>query len=945
MEFNQKLAFGNTSLNRYETYSNYKRGQAQSITVPARYDAGTESKTAIMNDTVFGSTINTTDYNNNQVEFGYDHIGRPLYIDHVDGTVADTLYKYISGAAAVEVPATAAVSPVDTIYRCQLNTDKTACTNTAFTITPTYDGYLNPVLQASNDNTRTLYKNYRYNVFNRAVFASYPSTSSTYTLGLTYNYDALQRKTSASQSNGGTIFTEYLVGNKTKVTDAVNNVTTTTYLDYALPTYKQPTRIVSPENLTTDLDVNVFGEVKSITQSGKNGSAIVTQTQTNLYDSNHQLCMIKRSDVGNTYISRNVLGQVVWQAEGVSGDTCTANGATDSQKLAFGYDNLGNQSTINYGNGSTQRIYKLDGNGNIKTIQGDGYSHSYNYTSTNKLDDETLNILADGKSLTLDYGYNSMGHLASLKYPGNVSQINFAPNGYGQATQAIRVYSEDNTVEFVKAGANYYPSGVMATFTYGNGVVHTSSINTRGMPEQLHDSINNTDVVNLTYSYDFNNNITSIGNPRDNGIFELTALTYDGLDRLTETQGGTGIGSSSISYDSLGNIRTYSNDSLFKSHDLTYVYDSNFRLTGLTGNGSAGYDFAQATTANSDAHDSYNARGNVIHNGKRNFNYNLANQMTSSGSNTYLYDGFSRRIKTQDSKGTGYSMYSQSGTLLYRETSQGGINYVYLGNKLVAKEGTGVVVASDSIKHYKPFGESIETAENDVGYTGHKFDTDLGLNYMQARYYDPAIGRFYSDDPIGIRDVHSFNRYVYANNNPYKYTDPHGEAVKIIVTSAKSLYKLYRRYKRKGSLDKKDVKEILGDEAIGIIGDLETLFDSDSSVVDKVKAGLDLVAGTETNSKGDQAAKRLFSGLSAAGKKLETSLDKMGQKIEGLTGKAANTMLRKMAQQAGLKVEAGGKHLKIKLKDGRSITIPHSPHGKGTIKSIIKQIKKAANYD
>ena len=46
--------------------------------------------------------------------------------------------------------------------------------------------------------------------------------------------------------------------------------------------------------------------------------------------------------------------------------------------------------------------------------------------------------------------------------------------------------------------------------------------------------------------------------------------------------------------------------------------------------------------------------------------------------------------------------------------------------------------------------------------------------YMQARYYDPVIGRFYSNDPIGFRDVHSFNRYAYANNNPYKYVDPTG---------------------------------------------------------------------------------------------------------------------------------------------------------------------------
>jgi uncharacterized protein RhaS with RHS repeats len=52
--------------------------------------------------------------------------------------------------------------------------------------------------------------------------------------------------------------------------------------------------------------------------------------------------------------------------------------------------------------------------------------------------------------------------------------------------------------------------------------------------------------------------------------------------------------------------------------------------------------------------------------------------------------------------------------------------------------------------------------------------------YMQARYYDPVIGRFYSNDPLGFRDVHSFNRYAYANNNPYKFTDPTGKSSLII---------------------------------------------------------------------------------------------------------------------------------------------------------------------
>jgi uncharacterized protein RhaS with RHS repeats len=53
---------------------------------------------------------------------------------------------------------------------------------------------------------------------------------------------------------------------------------------------------------------------------------------------------------------------------------------------------------------------------------------------------------------------------------------------------------------------------------------------------------------------------------------------------------------------------------------------------------------------------------------------------------------------------------------------------------------------------------------------------------MQARYYDPVIGRFYSNDPVDTLghfkngdQTSGFNRYRYAKNNPYKYVDPDGK--------------------------------------------------------------------------------------------------------------------------------------------------------------------------
>jgi len=78
---------------------------------------------------------------------------------------------------------------------------------------------------------------------------------------------------------------------------------------------------------------------------------------------------------------------------------------------------------------------------------------------------------------------------------------------------------------------------------------------------------------------------------------------------------------------------------------------------------------------------------------------------------------------------------------------------------------------------YAPFGETFApTVIDGTGYTGHVMDQATGLTYMQQRYYDPQIGRFLSTDPIPSDPTSgaNFNSYWYANNNPYRFTDPDG---------------------------------------------------------------------------------------------------------------------------------------------------------------------------
>ena len=94
---------------------------------------------------------------------------------------------------------------------------------------------------------------------------------------------------------------------------------------------------------------------------------------------------------------------------------------------------------------------------------------------------------------------------------------------------------------------------------------------------------------------------------------------------------------------------------------------------------------------------------------------------------------------------------------------------------VVAEMDTGSNVTYDAT--YRPYGQQQNgTPQAGPGYTGHVNDPDTGLVYMQARYYDPGVGRFLSVDPVQIvpSDIFNFNSYDYTNNNPVINVDPDG---------------------------------------------------------------------------------------------------------------------------------------------------------------------------
>ncbi len=89
---------------------------------------------------------------------------------------------------------------------------------------------------------------------------------------------------------------------------------------------------------------------------------------------------------------------------------------------------------------------------------------------------------------------------------------------------------------------------------------------------------------------------------------------------------------------------------------------------------------------------------------------------------------------------------------------------------------------------YSAYGELIADGSNGINnpirYAGEYTDEESGLIYLRARYYDPGLGRFISEDPI--RD--GANWYAFAKNNPIRYIDPTGLSAQESILSVLRAY-------------------------------------------------------------------------------------------------------------------------------------------------------------
>lgn len=514
-------------------------------------------------------------------------------------------------------------------------------------------------------------------------------------------------------------------------------------------------------------------------------------TRRYVYDQRQRVCKIIEPETGATVMDYDAAGNLAWSAAGLDlpdPNNCnTAEGYASGRRSQRVYDQRNRLQNLMFPDGRGNQTWRYYPDGQVKDVvtDNDGPSqgtvvNTYEYNRRRLLTRESVGQAGLYNWISIN-GYNALGQLRWQTYPSGFS-VDYAPNALGQPTHvrsADQIFA--NTVR-------YHPNGAIASFTYGNGRVHSMIQNARQLPQRV-----NNGAIDFTYEYDANANPIRIRdvNAVDGTYSGHRDLHYDKLNRIsmadlywhkTET----------YTYDVLDNIQTRRD--YWSGATQNYWYDARNRLTNIQND-------AGATIVGL----GYDAQGNLENKNGQAYQFDYGNRLRAVvGKEIYRYDAHGRRtwIQRVSDGWTDGAIYTQAGQLQYEWKNRSGERneHLYLGGSLLATRtrysddrvvvkyqhtdalGSPVAVSDQagqitSKTLWEAWGGAIgKPAYDGLGYSGHMMDGATGLTYMQQRYYDQSVGRFLSIDPVTADKVtgSNFNRYWYGNNNPYRFTDPDG---------------------------------------------------------------------------------------------------------------------------------------------------------------------------
>jgi RHS repeat-associated protein len=145
----------------------------------------------------------------------------------------------------------------------------------------------------------------------------------------------------------------------------------------------------------------------------------------------------------------------------------------------------------------------------------------------------------------------------------------------------------------------------------------------------------------------------------------------------------------------------------------------------------------------------------------------------------FLYDGPNPVQEQQGSTVTANLLTGGVDERFQRTDATGSYSYLTdaLGSTEALTNSTGAEQASYTYSPYGAFSITGSTT-NSYDYTGRESD-GLGLHYYRARYYNPTLGRFISEDPMGL--AAGPNEYAYVDDSPLNFVDRFGLATTVVI--------------------------------------------------------------------------------------------------------------------------------------------------------------------
>ena len=280
----------------------------------------------------------------------------------------------------------------------------------------------------------------------------------------------------------------------------------------------------------------------------------------------------------------------------------------------------------------------------------------------------------------------------------------------------------------------------------------------------------------FTYDYDNNKNII---NRTQNGTTDQ--FTYDSLSRIESEQSDGK--DKTFTYDDQGNRLTIAGGQISGLKNRKYTFDTLDRLIGVTGQGQ-GKETIDVTY-------SYNGDGL------------LYERVTKDQRIRYYYDEEGKLLAEATvgadnaARVSYFYIYDLDGRLWARQSKTNGMEYYQFNGHgdvvgLTDKDGNELNSYSYDIWG-NPTNEK-EDVPNVFRYSSEYWDSDTGLQYLRARWYDPNTARFVSRDTYEgeLTNPLSMNLYSYVSNNPLRYIDPSGNKLESTYGYDSLLYKFSR---------------------------------------------------------------------------------------------------------------------------------------------------------